>query len=67
MSVITKSKTIDFNLAMGMVEAIHGSLQLFQPVMTVEQFAAFSLIIGMVHAIGGVYLRTITTKALSEK
>lgn len=67
MTNIIKSKTINFNVLMGMVGAVHGSLQLFAPVLTVEQFATFSLVIGMVHAMGGVWLRTITTQALSEK
>jgi hypothetical protein len=52
---------------MGTIAAIHGSLQLFQPVLTVDQFALFSLIIGLAHGLGGVYLRTITTQALKDK
>ena len=64
---MTNSKTINFNILMAMITSINGSIQLMQPLLTSEQFAIVSLVIGAVHAAGGVYLRTITTQALSEK
>ena len=63
----TKSKTINFNVIMALVASVHGSIHLMQPLVTSEQFAIISLVIGAVHAMGGVYLRSITTQALSEK
>ena len=62
-----KSKTIIFNVLMAGIEFLHGSVQLFSPVVSAETFAIISLVLGTVHGMGGVYLRTITTKPLSEK
>ena len=67
MKNITKSKTINFNIIMAMVASVHGSIHLMQPLLTSEHFAIVSLVIGAIHAMGGVYLRTITTQALSDK
>jgi len=62
-----KSKTIIFNVLMAGIEFLHGSVQLFQPMVSPEHFALISLVLGMIHGMGGVYLRTITTTPLSEK
>ena len=62
-----KSKTILFNVLMGGIEALHAGIQLFDQLLTPDQFASMSIILGLVHGMGGVYLRTITTEALSEK
>lgn len=62
-----KSKTIIFNIAMAGIEFLHGSIQLFQPLVTPEHFALISLVLGAIHGMGGVYLRTITTIPLSYK
>lgn len=62
-----RSKTILFNLVMGAVEFAHGSMQLLQPLLDQETFILTSFALGMVHTVGGLYLRTITTQPLSEK
>ena len=67
MEQVIKSKTIIFNILMAGIEFLHGSVQLFSPVVSAETFAIISLVLGTIHGMGGVYLRTITTQALSEK
>ena len=62
-----KSKTIIFNVFMALIASVHGSIQLLQSLLTTEQFAIASLVIGGIHAMGGVYLRTITNTALEDK
>lgn len=61
----TKSRTILFHVAMAAVESIHASIAILQPILTMEQFAAVSLIIGAIHSGGGVYLRTITSEPVA--
>jgi len=62
-----KSKTIIFNILMAGVEVLHGSIQMTQALLSPEMFVYVSMGVGMIHAMGGVYLRSITTQALSEK
>ena len=62
-----KSKTVWFNILMGGVEALHGMLQMTESILSPDVFVYVSLAIGMTHAMGGVYLRTITTTSLDEK
>jgi len=52
---------------MALIASVHGSIHLLAPMLTPDQFAIVSLVIGGIHAMGGVYLRTITTQPLSEK
>jgi hypothetical protein len=62
-----KSKTIIFNVLMGGIEALHASIQLFEPIVTADHFALISVVLGIIHGMGGVYLRTITNVPLSNK
>lgn len=59
------SRTIKFNLIMGALEAAMGSLHLFQSFLLPEQFAIVTMVLGIVHGVGGIYLRTITTTPLT--
>ena len=65
--MIHKSKTVWFNMFMAAIETTHASIYLMEPVLTSEQFAYVSMALGIIHGVGGVYLRTITTQPLSEK
>ncbi len=62
-----KSKTINFAVVMAMLTSFNGMLQMLAPTMSPDSFATLSIVIGMATAGGAVYLRTITTKPLSEK
>ena len=64
---LTQSKTVKFNVIMAGIEALHGSLALLSPMFTPDTFAIITVAIGMIHGMGGVYLRTITTQALTDK
>ena len=59
-----QSKTIIFNILMAGVEAAHGSIHLLAPVLTDGQFAAVTIVVGMIHGMGGVYLRFITREPI---
>lgn len=59
-----ESKTIRFNIIMGVLQSINGSLALLQPVLTPAQFALVAIIIGAVHAGGGVWKRYQTSTAI---
>lgn len=60
-----ESRTIKFNIAMAVIGSIHTSIALLQPILTLEQFAVVSLLLGAIHAGGGVYLRTITSEPVA--
>lgn len=62
-----KSKTIWFNIFMGGVEAANASMYILEPVLTPDQFAIISLLLGVIHGMGGVALRYVTTVPLSDK
>lgn len=60
------SRTIKFNMIMGAVQSINGSLALLQPVLSPGQFAAVTLIVGVLHTVGGIYLRYQTNTGISN-
>jgi len=60
----SKSTTIRFNIIMGVLQSVNGSLALLQPVLTPGEFAAVSILIGAVHAGGGVWKRYQTTTGI---
>lgn len=62
-----KSKTILFNMFMAGVEVAHTSIYLLEPVLTTEQFAIVSMLLGVIHGMGGVILRYVTTVPISSK
>jgi len=62
-----KSKTIRFNIIMAGIESLHAGFQIMQPLLTQDTFILLTVAIGMVHSMGGVYLRTITDTALADK
>lgn len=62
-----KSKTIMFNSVMGVVDMAVANAALLQDLMTIKQFAVTMLILKTAQTIVNIYLRTITTEALSEK
>ena len=64
---VLKSKTIIFNMVMAGIEFLHASIQILEPVVSVDMFIYLSMGIGLVHSVGGVYLRTVTTKPLADK
>jgi hypothetical protein len=59
-----ESKTIKFNMLMGAVQSINGSLALIEPVVSPTVFAALATIIGVLHTVGGIYLRYKTKTAM---
>jgi len=61
---LTQSKTVWFNMVMAGLESAHGALHLVQPMMTPDQFALISLVLGIIHGMGGVYLRMITNASI---
>lgn len=57
---LSQSKTVWFNIIMAALETVHGSIHLIQPMLSSDNFATISLLLGMIHAMGGVYMRSIT-------
>lgn len=62
-----KSKTVLFNVLMGGIQAANAGLYLIQPILPAADFGLLSLLLAIIHGMGGVYLRTITTQALEDK
>jgi len=66
MKKLSESKTLKFNVIMGGIQALNGSISLLAPLMPVETFAVVTVLIGVIHAMGGAYLRTITSEPISK-
>jgi len=62
-----KSKTIQFNTVMGLIDMGVANAALLQDLLTVKEFAVAMLILKSVQTVGNIYLRTITTEPLSAK
>lgn len=62
-----KSKTIKWNWVLAGLQAANAQIHLFQPIVDAQTFAYVSMFLGVVHASGSHYIRTITTEALSDK
>lgn len=61
-----KSKTIRWNMIMAALQTMNGMVMMLEPLVAPEAFVAISIIIAVMHSVGGVYIRSITTKPLSE-
>jgi len=62
-----KSKTIQFNAVMGVIDMFVANAALLQDLITVKEFAVTMLVLKSVQTVGNLYLRTITTEPLSAK
>lgn len=62
-----QSKTIQFQAVMAVIDVIIMAPQIFDPYMSAEAAASVVLILTAVHKGGSVYLRTITTTALTKR
>ena len=62
-----KSKTIQFNAVMGVIDMLVANAALLQDLITIKQFAVTMLILKSIQTVGNIYLRNITTEAISEK
>ena len=62
-----KSKTIQFNAVMGVIDMLVANAALLQDLITIKQFAVTILILKSVQTVGNIYLRNITTKAIGDK
>lgn len=62
-----KSKTIQFNAVMGVIDMMVANAALLQDLITVKQFAVSLLILKTIQTVGNMYLRNITTESISEK
>lgn len=62
-----KSKTIQFNTVMGLIDMLIANAALLQDLITVKEFAVTLLVLKSVQTVGNVYLRTITTESLDDK
>ena len=61
-----KSKTIRFNIIMGMLEGVLSSLHLLQGIIEPTTYAVAMIILTTIHTSGGMYIRTLTSKPLGE-
>lgn len=61
-----KSKTVRFNMLMAALQTINGSILMIEPLVEPEAFVAIAMAIAVAHSVGGVYLRYITNKPISE-
>ena len=62
-----KSKTIQFNAIMGVIDMVIANAALLQDLITIKQFAVTMLILKSVQTVGNLYLRNITTEAIENK
>lgn len=62
-----KSKTIQFNAAMGVIDMLIANAALLQDLITIKQFAVTMLILKSIQTVGNIYLRNITTEAIEDK
>ena len=62
-----KSKTIQFNTVMGLIDMAVANAALLQDLITVKQFAISMLVLKSIQTVGNIYLRNITTEAISDK
>lgn len=61
-----KSRTILFNILMAIIESANVGFAVLEPILSTEAFVITTFILGMVHSIGGMYLRMITTQPINE-
>ena len=61
-----KSKTIRWNMLMAALQTMNGMVMMLEPFVAPEAFVFISIAIAIGHSVGGVYLRSITDKPLSE-
>lgn len=54
------SRTLQFQVLMGIVEAVLGSLQLIEDIMTPTQFVVLFFVLAVIQKAGNTYLRTKT-------
>ena len=59
-----QSKTLQFQIIMGMVDALVVGLQVMQPFMDPQQFAAVVLVLAVLNKGGNTYLRFLTNSAI---
>ena len=62
-----KSKTIKFNTIMGLLDMFILNAVFLQDLLTVKQFAVTILLLKSVQTVGNLYLRNVTTEAISDK
>ena len=62
-----KSKTIQFNAVMGIVDMLIANAVFLQDLITIKQFAVTILVLKSVQTVGNLYLRSITTESLNDK
>ena len=62
-----KSKTIQFNAIMGVIDMVIANAALLQDLITIKQFAVTMLILKTIQTVGNLYLRNITTEAIENK
>lgn len=60
-----RSRTHIFNVIMGTIQSVNGSIALLQPILTAEQFAYTTIVIGALHAAGGLMLREMTKEPIA--
>ena len=61
-----KSRTVRWNMIMAGIQTANGMVMMLEPLVAPESFVAISMVIAIAHSVGGVYLRSITTKPLDE-
>lgn len=61
-----KSRTVRWNMIMAGLQTVNGMVMMLEPLVAPEAFVAISMVIAIAHSVGGVYLRSITTKPLNE-
>ena len=60
------SKTIQFQIVMGMIDALVLGIQILAPIMDATEFAIIFFILSVIHKSGSSYLRLITSTAITS-
>ena len=62
-----KSKTIKFNMVMGVLDVLVANATFLAELITIKEFAVTILILKSLQTVGNIYLRNITTEAIGDK
>lgn len=62
-----KSRTVRFNMAMGVIDVIVANAALLGDLLSDKQFAVTILILKSVQTVGNIYYRNVTTQPIKDK
>jgi hypothetical protein len=62
-----KSRTVKFNLLMGALQSLNGSLAMWQAHLDPLMYVQIATGLALLQSVGGIYLRYLTTTSIDQK